>query len=431
MSSTSAIFRANPGLLVGVILCIAMPLVLLLVGGIMRASGASLRPIVFVAGLMLPTAAIFLIGSLVKAREPEEAPPPTLGLPMDGGHFVDRTHLFGAELADRDIRDAKSVFPEFFAEAEAAELALVGVGETVLAAQFPSADAAKRCAAFLWQAFGIHNTSGDEERGWRGKRRQNDDYIEMLRTGRHLFFWTAPTKEAAAARRAASNLQSVASQVETRALIPQLQPLGEIFQSTGVKVLGLACLGLLYTLWFFKGSAWAGSSPAAPGVTAVSAGELATRLEAVNALDVPFRIERGEHPNEYFATWRYADAKWIDLARAHGLRRTFRMRLTLDANAHTVRATDYTANYDWSAGAGGARLGWQSSLGIVLFQIDHHRVFGLQLDEHGKFKPELSYTYKFNVLEMKVPLIAATTGAGWTWRPTAWQGPTWLRWLTE
>lgn len=58
-------------------------------------------------------------------------------------------------------------------------------------------------------------------------------------------------------------------------------------------------------------------------------------------------------------------------------------------------------------------------------------VFGLQLDEQGRFKPELSYAYTFNLQEMKSPLVEAVTRAGWDWRPTTWQGPTWLRWLTE
>ena len=167
------------------------------------------------------------------------------------------------------------------------------------------------------------------------------------------------------------------------------------------------------------------------GVSAVTATELATRLEAINTLDVPFRIERGASANEFFATWRYADAKWVDLARAHGLRRTFRIRLMLDEAAHTVRATDYAAGYDWSAGGDGARVEWQAMLGIVFFQTEQQRVFGLQLDEQGRFKPELSYSYKFNLDEMKSPLLTAVTRAGWNWRPTVWQGPSWLRWLTE
>ena len=55
----------------------------------------------------------------------------------------------------------------------------------------------------------------------------------------------------------------------------------------------------------------------------------------------------------------------------------------------------------------------------------------LHLDEQNRSKPELSYAYTFNLQEMKAPLIEAITRAGWTRRPTIWQGPAWLRWLTE
>lgn len=192
----------------------------------------------------------------------------------------------------------------------------------------------------------------------------------------------------------------------------------------------LAVYLFLIVLYFFKGAAWAGTyrAKSSPPVTAT---ELAARLDAINSLEVPFRIERGAQPNEFFATWRYADAKWLDLARARGMNRTFRIRMTLDERNGTVRATDYAASFDWSAGRGGADLEWKSSLGIVFFQYEHQRVVGLQLDEQGRFKPELSYAYTFNLNEMKSPLIEAVTHAGWNWRPTVWQGPTWLRWLTE
>jgi len=433
MSSSSAIFRANPGLVVALALCIGIPLVLTLVGAIMRAGGASLRPIVFMAGLMLPMVFVFLIGSLVRARAPAAESESSPGLPMHDGHFADREKFFGQDLSAAQMRDAKAVFPEFFAEAEFAELGIVGTGETALVAQFPTREAANRASAFLWQTFQIHNTSGDEEHGWRGKRGLNSDYIELLQTGRQLFFWTALTKDAAAARRATSTLPSIVTQSASHAapLIPALQPLADLFEPVGMKILGITLMAAFYTGWFFKGAAWAASSPSLPGIAAVSASELATRLESINTLAVPFRIERGTQKGEFFATWRYADAKWIDLARAHGLQRIFRIRLVLDEAGHTVRATDYVASYDWSAGHGGAQIEWKTGSGLMFFQVEQGRVFGLQLDERGKFKPELSYTYKFNLNEMKSPLVAAATRAGWTWRPTVWQGPAWLRWLTE
>jgi hypothetical protein len=155
------------------------------------------------------------------------------------------------------------------------------------------------------------------------------------------------------------------------------------------------------------------------------------RIESINASDIPFCIDRGERENELIATWRYGDAKWVDLARAHGMRRVHRIKLTLDESDHTVRATDFASNYDWSAGRGGASIEWKAMTGITFFHYEHRRVFGLQLDESGRLKPERSYAYTFNLQEMKTPLIDAVTQAGWNWRPVVCQGPKWLRWLTE
>jgi hypothetical protein len=434
MNQLSSIFRANEGLIVAAALCLGIPCVLALVGLIMKSSGVSLRPIVFMFVLVAPLLASFMLVALIRARRPAIQVETTSGLPLRDGHFANRENLFGSDIASEQIRDAKPVFPEFLHQAEHAELGIVGTGETVLVAQFATSEQAKEAAAYYWRAFKLTNTSGDETRGWRARRALSSDYVEMLRTGRNLFVWTALTKEVCAARRAASSLATSSPDVKPpprEPLLPALQPLGAFLRQPAMKGLGLALMVALYTTWFFKGAAWAASSLAAANTTAVSAAELAARLESVNALDVPFRIERGERPGEFFATWRYADAKWVDHARAHGLRRTFRIRLTLDESAHVVRATDYSAGYDWSAGADGARIAWQASLGIVFFQTEQRRVFGLQLDERGRFKPEFSYSYRFNLQEMKSPLIEAVTRAGWNWRPVVWQGPTWLRWFTE
>ncbi|MES2605742.1 MAG: hypothetical protein V4603_12455 [Pseudomonadota bacterium] len=434
MNSLSAIVRSNPELAITIALFAGISLLLTLMAVLMRSAGTSPRPIVFMAILMLPLVSTFLMAALVNARSPGTQAVATFELPLRDGHFADRAALFGADIPEAQIRDAKAVFPEFFGEAEVAELGIVGTGETVVAAQFPDAAAAQRAAQFSWEVFQITNTSGDEKRGWRGKRERNSDYIEMLLTGRHLFFWTALTKEAAASRRAASTLPTGLTANSSNGSIPlfaSLQPLTRLMQPTGMKVGGILLMVALYVAWFFKGAAWASSAPAIAGVPVQTTSELTRQLEGINVLDVPFSVERGTQPNEFIATWRYADAKWVDYARVHGLRRTFRIRLVLDESGHTVRTTDYVASYDWSAGMEGARIEWHATLGIVFFQSEQQRVYGLQLDENGRFTPELSYAYQFNLDEMKAPLITAITRAGWNWRPTIWQGPAWLRWLTE
>ncbi len=62
-------------------------------------------------------------------------------------------------------------------------------------------------------------------------------------------------------------------------------------------------------------------------------------------------------------------------------------------------------------------------MGIIFFQREEQHVLGLQIDEHGKLRPEASYRYKFDLSEMKSPIQTTITQAGWTWRPSVWQKP--------
>ena len=255
--------------------------------------------------------------------------------------------------------------------------------------------------------------------GWRATRMQGD-YIEMLSIGRQLFVWTGLTKEAAAARRAASDPASQfpsLSPAPRPPLFPALQPLAAFFAPLPMKLIGMLLLVGIYSVGFIKGIGWTASAKAVVGAPIVPASDLVSRLMAINNFEVPFSIVKGESPNELIADWRYADAKWIDLARAHGMRKTFRMKLTLDEAARTVRATDYTAEFDWSAGRNSASIEWKAATGIVFFQKEQQTVFGLQPDGQGHLKPVASYTYKFDVSEMKSPIVTTITQAGWAWRP--------------
>ena len=96
-------------------------------------------------------------------------------------------------------------------------------------------------------------------------------------------------------------------------------------------------------------------------------------------------------------TWRFGDAKWVDLARAHGMRRTHRILLELDDRSKTVYPTEQQSRLDWSAGAEGGAAAWSTTSGILFFQVEQQRVFGLQLDERGRFVPRISYAYRFDL----------------------------------
>jgi hypothetical protein len=92
---------------------------------------------------------------------------------------------------------------------------------------------------------------------------------------------------------------------------------------------------------------------------------------------------------------------------------------------------DFWSAYDWSAGRGGASIAWRAATGITFFERSSETVLGLQLDERGRPKPGLSYTYTFDLDEMRGPIRAIVTRSGWNWRQLTWDAPGPLRWLTE
>ena len=174
----------------------------------------------------------------------------------------------------------------------------------------------------------------------------------------------------------------------------------------------------LHAVLFGRVASWAGQVPALPGVAAVSAQELGGRLLALNRLDLPYEIKRGTAPNEYIVDWRYADAKWMDLARLHGMTRSYRLVLRLDDEAHNVRAQDRYASMDWSAGflQAAASLDWKVEWGITFWHYRHERVYGLQFRD-GRPTVDLEYRYTFDLQELKQPIIEMTRHAGWNYRP--------------
>lgn len=433
------LIRSNPGVLISLILLGGGAFVCTLLGFIMTRSGASLRPIFWFAGLFALIVVPQLIGHFYLAFHVNKTETPrTAALeqiaaaPDSDTRAADAQSLFGPDADPQLIVDARSMFGDVFATAELAQFASLPGGETVLLARFKNYSTAEKAWVNYLRVSGLNQLDGqgDSQRGY-AVTRPVGDRAYVLHFGSMLGVWTGKDDATIRQRLAASGFE-IPRRAPLAGVSPQLRSGGAKSSIPVSLAAALIVLNLFaVTVYFFKGAAWAGTTSARPGTAPAAATELATRLESINALDVPLRIERGAQPKEFYATWRYADAKWIDLARARGMKRTFRIRLVLDEKNGTVRATDYIASYDWSAGRGGANLEWKAGIGIVFFQYERQRVLGLQLDEQGPFKPELSYAYTFNLQEMKSPLVTAVTQAGWNWRPTVWQGPTWLRWLTE
>lgn len=445
MSGASAFLKANPAVLVALAGLGIVTLVLTILAIMMTRAGASLRPLVFFAVFMLVVGGpqvlfhlaqgfgwipkkdlTWVAGSAMPAHGYVEDEG---GLHVENGLFTNPLAVFGRE-ADPDlITDLRRLGPDGPAgNAEAAQMAVRRSGGTTVVARYADAPSAQAAAErYLTMAVGHAPPPGAD--GVVTVTRPAGDVLKLLVVGRTMLAFSGA--DAQAAQAALESSQAIVTATE-----PEYEP--EAARQGGYWLYRPAVLATLTmllvalaTVWFFKGSSWAASVPAVTGVQPVPAGELRQRLLGINALEVPFTVEEESPGGRILVTWRFADARWVDLARAHGMRRTHRLLLELDDGRHVVRPTEQFSSLDWSAGPRGGALQWKTGMGITFFQVEHQRVFGLQVAEGGRFVPQLSYAYTFNLQEMKAPFIAAVTRSGWTWRPTAWHGPSWLRWLTD
>lgn len=441
------ILRSSPGLMITLALLLGGLVVSVLVGVVVARNGGSLRPVYWFAGFFLLIVLPQLVGHGWFARGAwiREAPRRAAleQLAAEASPEVMEAavkRLFGADADVRMVTDVRTSLGDALESADLARFAVFPSGESVLLARFKGSMAAEKGWVRYLRQTGYSQLAGtgDSQRGYVVSR-PGGDRAYVLHLGNLVGAWTGPD-DATIRRRMAAGGFAIPKRAPLAAVDggdasrdPTVSKVAAQADGSALRwwIPALAVYLLLVVAYFFKGTAWAGTQRAKPGVTRISASELEARLEAVGTAETPFRVERGSRSGEWFATWRFADAKWVDLARARGMRRTFRIRMRLDESRGEVRATDYVTTWEGSVGRGGADFEWKATTGIVFAQYEHRRVIGFQWDEKGGFKPDLSYAYTFHLHEMKSPLVETVTAAGWHWRPTVWEGPRWLRWLTE
>lgn len=440
MSTTTALLRENPALLVMVVAAAIGTVVFVLLGAVMSRSGASLRPNLFVAGMfalvLLPQFAYHLgvATGVVPRRNLTWMPTADQAsahgwveresaLVVRGGAFANLAAVFGPDIdvsLGSDLR-AAGVAP--FANAEAARMALLPPAGSAIVARFPSNAAASSAAReYTRQALGVWPDLDAD--GLRTASRPAGDAVKLAVVGPTLVIVSGMDD-----RSATKHLHTLG------AIAPARAPSGPGSERywlyrPGVLPALLVALLAVYVIAFFKGATWAGAIPAVANVEPVTAAELRQRLLAIRSKNVPLTIEK-ENDQRLVVTWRFADAQWLDLARAHKLRHVARVILELDPKVPIVRVTDQMTRFDADAGVGGASLERRTKRGVTFFQAERGHVFGWQFDANGQPSARQDYAWRFNAQEMKAPLIEVVTRAGWQWRPTPWSGPQWLRWLTD
>ena len=239
MPGTASVLRANEGLMTAFALLAGGPLAICLVWMAVHAQGASLMPVVFLLGVVVPVITTLFVAQLVRARRPVMAEEPGPGLEVHRGKFLDRERVFGKDVPAFLIRDAKPTMPGILDEAQVAESGVTMNVETVLVAQFSGAKEARRAVTAYHQAFLLQGMSGDEARGWKARRSLQGDYVEMLCRGRVLFIWTGLSQEACSERRILNDVESLLplpAPLITPPLFPTFQALARCVKAGAAKL---------------------------------------------------------------------------------------------------------------------------------------------------------------------------------------------------
>jgi len=341
--------------------------------------------------------------------------------------FADPAPVFGTSVRRELLQDAKPVYPQVLQSAETAQYGLTGSGGSVLAARFANADAAMRARYALFTMLGKVQAEEDDKGFFHFTWPQSGQAAIAGNVGRTLMMWVAPDRDSVERLRSESRAFREPASVARTGIGGFVDQVRSWAPSRVFAIIGV--YALLVSWLFLKLVTWATQVPAQPVAQPASAALLKERLLAVRFLESPITIGPGRSEDQLVVDWKYADAKWVDHARAHGMRKSHRLILELDAAAHTVRCREFHTEHGWGAGMDGAAIHWKAAWEIVFFHYEHQRVYGLQIGPDGKLTPALSYSYTFNLREMKNPVIAAVTAAGWQWRQVFFFSPSWLRWL--
>ncbi len=111
-----------------------------------------------------------------------------------------------------------------------------------------------------------------------------------------------------------------------------------------------------------------------------------------------------------------ADAKRAGLMEAGGLSTVHKVKLEFDTKNGRVNAQDREWECSFRAGIGRLSMFGSFSTGIDFFSYDRAAECG-SLFKNGKLVWGFAHNYRFQLSEMKTPLIKVIFSSVWTFRP--------------
>ena len=150
------------------------------------------------------------------------------------------------------------------------------------------------------------------------------------------------------------------------------------------------------------------------GTPTLGRDEVLQRLGAIAGDQVPFTVQPGEDA-DLDVEWRIVDAQWYEIFAKAGLEKSHKILLVLDESEHEVRALEQAWEVSWRAGVPELQLSMEKFQGRTMGSKSFGTAYaftGVDPLDWGQV-----YKYRFDVSEMKDPIISIANGAGWSYVP--------------
>jgi hypothetical protein len=153
---------------------------------------------------------------------------------------------------------------------------------------------------------------------------------------------------------------------------------------------------------------------AKPGVTPLSKEELIKKLFDLNNVELPFKIEKGVDV-DLLAQWKIVDASWYEIFAKANLEKVHKVWLSLDENDRAVRVLEESYKVSWRAGVPDLSLEMAKFQGRTIGSKSFSIGYAFKAPDPLSFGKV--YNYRFDVSEIKRPIIEVVTDSGWDFVP--------------
>jgi hypothetical protein len=184
-------------------------------------------------------------------------------------------------------------------------------------------------------------------------------------------------------------------------------------------LIGLAAgIAGLYVMFYAMGYFQYLGGKRRSSIPPVSKQELVNKILALNSPSMPYHVVKGTD-TDIVAEWKIVDAQWYGIFNKSGLKSAYRALLQVDESRHTVRCYEELGSIAWTAGLQGLvpAVSFQKSFfgGRILYSKEYAKGYGLK--QLSPPEPGKVYNYKFDVNEIRGPIILTAEENGWEWVP--------------